>query len=283
MFYLAREMARKNGWDIYTTTLPGHCTRLRDLVKTNEQDWREHVHTQLSFTRDRYEYVFVAGLSAGALLALEASTVVHVDGVGVLSPTFVYDGWNTPWYDAILPFSMRVVPLRLQHLFFHIDGPPFGIKDEELQRVVREAYTPVAILREWINDWCAQRKATSGAEMPTPSAASKGYPIFPLRTLTEIDRLIVRVRAQLSAVTAPTIILQASDDDMTSPRNASIVYDEISSEDKRLVLLDDCYHVITVDKQKDVVAENMGKFFLRQLASKQSQRQLPAGQVSLSS
>ena len=28
MFYVARELARKNGWDIYTTTLPGHCTRL---------------------------------------------------------------------------------------------------------------------------------------------------------------------------------------------------------------------------------------------------------------
>jgi carboxylesterase len=79
------------------------------------------------------------------------------------------------------------------------------------------------------------------------------------------------------------MILQAIDDDMTSPRNASIVYDEISSEDKQLVLLDDCYHVITVDKQKEVVAGNMGKFFLRQLVGKQSHRQLPDGQLSLSS
>ena len=283
MFYLAREMARKNGWDIYTTTLPGHCTRLRDLVKTNEQDWREHVQIQLACIRDRYDYVFVAGLSAGALLALAASTAVHVDGVGVLSPTFVYDGWNTPWYDAILPFAMKVVPLPLQHLLFHIDGPPFGIKDKELQSTIREAYSPVAMLRGWMNDWWARRKATNGGVPPTPSAASKGYPIFPLRTLTEIDRLITRVRAQLSEVTAPTMIVQAREDDMTSPRNASIVFDEISSEDKQLVLLDDCYHVITVDKQKEVVAENLGKFFLRQLAGKQSHPHLHAGQVSLSS
>ncbi len=79
------------------------------------------------------------------------------------------------------------------------------------------------------------------------------------------------------------MILQASDDDMTSPRNVSIVYDEISSEDKQLVLLDDCYHVITVDKQREVVAESLSKFFLRQLAGKQSYRHLHAGQVSLSS
>lgn len=283
MFYLAREMARKNGWDIYSTTLPGHCTRLKDLVNTSEQDWREHVQTQLAFIRDRYEYVFVAGLSAGALLALDASTVVCVDGVGVLSPTFVYDGWNTPWFDAILPLAMKVVPLSMQHLLFHMDGPPFGIKDMELQRAVREAYRPIAILREWMNDWWAQRKVTNDTEPPIPSAASKGYPIFPLRTLTEIDRLIVQVRAQLSEVTAPTMILQASEDDMTSPRNASIVFDEISSKDKQLVLLDDCYHVITVDKQREAVAENLSDFFRLQIAHKNSRHHVHVGQVSLTS
>ncbi len=40
-------------------------------MKTTEHDWRTHVQRQLSFIRERYAYVFVAGLSAGALLALE--------------------------------------------------------------------------------------------------------------------------------------------------------------------------------------------------------------------
>lgn len=283
MFYVARELARKNGWDIYATTLPGHCTRLKDLVKTKEQDWREHVQMQLSFARDRYEYVFVAGLSAGALLALDASTVVSVDGVGVLSPTFVFDGWNTPWYHPVLPFSMKVVPLGLQHLLFHLDGPPFGIKDEELQAAVREAYSPVAILREWVKDWRTRRKAIPGAALPPSSAASKGYPLFPLRTLTEIDRLIVRVRARLREVTAPTVILQAREDDMTSPRNASMVYDEISSEKKQLVLLDDCYHVITVDKQREAVVRSLTTFFDLQMAGKGSRQQGQVSHVAFSS
>ncbi len=283
MFSLARELAQKNRWDIYATTLPGHCTRLKDLVKTNERDWSEHVRMQLSFARNHYEYVFAAGLSAGALLALDASTVVPVDGVGVLSPTFVYDGWHTPWYYPILPFSMKVVPLALQHLLFHIDGPPFGIKDKELQAAVREAYRPMAIFREWMNDWRARRKAIPGAALPPSSSASKGYPLFPLRTLTEIDRLIARVRMRLREVTAPTMILQAREDDMTSPRNASIVYDEISSEKKQLVLLDDCYHVITVDKQREAVARSLTTFFDLQIADKRSRQQDQVGHVALSS
>jgi carboxylesterase len=274
MSYVARKLSRKNGWDVYVTTLPGHCTRLRDLVKTTEQDWRAHVQRQLAFARDRYDYVFVAGLSAGALLALDASTVVPVDGVGVLSPTFIYDGWNTPWSHAILPLAMKVVPLSLQRFVFHIDGPPFGIKDEQLQASVSQSYRPTVILREWIAEWWTRRQAKPGSVVPPFAAASKGYPIFPLRTLTEIDRLIIRVRARLSEVTAPTVILQAREDDMTSPRNSAIVYHEISSMEKQLVLLDDCYHVITVDKKRERVTKNLTTFFQLQVARKIAHQQL---------
>lgn len=268
MHYVGKELAR-HGWDVYATTLPGHCTRLRDLVITSEGDWRGHVEKQLAFIRDRYQYVFAAGLSAGALLALDASTSVHVDGVGVLSPTFVYDGWNTPWSHAILPLAMKVVPLSLQHLLFHIDGPPFGIKDDAVQARVRAAYSPLTILREAVSDWWARQKCNKDNGAYVPSAASKGYPIFPLRTLTEIDRLITRVRPRLRWVTAPTLILQAREDDMTSPRNASIVRDEVASSEKRLVLLDDCYHVITADKQKRVVVSHLIDFFASHVSDKQ--------------
>ncbi|MEP6960305.1 MAG: alpha/beta fold hydrolase, partial [Nitrospirota bacterium] len=277
MSYLARKLARKNGWDVYATTLPGHCTRLSDLVKTTEEDWRAHVQRQLSFVRERYEYVFVAGLSAGALLALDASTAVSVNGVGVFSPTFVYDGWNTPWSNAILPLAMKVVPLSIQRFMFHLDGPPFGIKDELLQASVRKSYSLKAILHEWMNEWQARRKASDGQSLPPPSAASKGYPVFPLKTLTEIDRLIVRVRSRLHEVTAPTVILQAREDDMTSPRNASIVYDEISSTDKHLVLLDDCYHVITIDKQREVVAEKVAAFIQVQIMKFRAHQEMQIG------
>jgi esterase/lipase len=162
---------------------------------------------------------------------------------------------------------MKVVPLSLQRFVFHIDGPPFGIKDELLQASVRQSYRPTVILREWMTEWWARRRAKPGSAAPPFSAASKGYPIFPLRTLTEIDRLIVRVRARLHEVTAPTVILQAREDDMTSPRNSSIVFDEISSTDRELVLLDDCYHVITVDKKRETVTENLATFFQLRMAA----------------
>src|SRR6266404_4505267 len=56
MSFLAHGLARR-GWDVYVTTLPGHCGRLRDLIHTTEKHWREHVYAQLSFAKTQYEYV----------------------------------------------------------------------------------------------------------------------------------------------------------------------------------------------------------------------------------
>lgn len=261
MRYLARKIARHK-WDVYATTLPGHCTRLRDLLKTSEQDWMNHVHAQLAFLRERYDYVFVAGLSAGGLLALLGSMAVNVNGVGVLSPTIIYDGWNTPWSHAILPLAMKVVPRPLQHIFFHVDGSPFGIKDAALQARMRAAYSLIRVLREWLGCWWARRKTHADTHtLPPPLAATQGYPLFPLKTLTDMDRLIRRVRTRMGEVTTPTMILQAREDDMTSPRNAYLVHDEIASTEKQMILLEDCYHVITVDKQRAAVARHLVEFF----------------------
>lgn len=264
MFYLARKIARY-GWNVYGTTLPGHCARLRDLWRSNDQDWGEHVLRQLRFARDHYEKVFVIGLSASGLLALEVSTLVKVDGVGVLSPTIVYDGWNTPWTQKLLPFALKVIPRFLQPFFFHMDGPPFGIKDAALQDRIRAAYNPVARIREWIRHrqqavWGSNGNGNGNGKV-TLSSALNGYPLFPLKTLADIDRLITRTRGLLGQVTAPTVIIQALEDDMTSPRNAYLVFDEIASEGKQIVLLEDCYHVITVDKQKSAVANHLLEFF----------------------
>lgn len=262
MGYLGRRLAR-NGWDVYATTLPGHCTRIWDLLKASEKDWTAHVQAQLTFVRERYDYLYVAGLSAGALLALQSSVTVDVDALGILSPTFIYDGWNTPRVRALLPFVMKVAPLH--YLLFHADGPPFGIKDAQLQAHIRAAYHPLALIRGWIRDrWAHWKSSGTDAATRANPAASKGYPIFPLKTLSHIDRLIARVRGRLGEVTAPTVILQAREDDMTGPRNGELVYNTIASQQKRLILLDDCYHVITVDKQRKAVANHLIEFFGRQ-------------------
>jgi carboxylesterase len=259
MRYVAVGLSRQ-GWNVFCTTLPGHGHTLRDLVATRHEDWRDHVRSQLDYARTRFDYVFAAGLSGGGLLALDAADSLPIDGIGVLSPTFFYDGWNRPWTSALLPFGMKVVPYCLQHLFFHVDGPPYGIKEESLQLQMRAAYNIRAMIREWTSVWWPRRKKISDTE---GTAASKGNPLIPLRIFTEVDRLAGRVRECLSRITAPTVILQAREDDVSSPKNAQLVFDGLKIAEKEIVYLDDCYHVITVDKRRRDVVRHLSSFFKR--------------------
>ena len=77
MRYLARGLARR-GEDVYATTLPGHCTSLRDLVRTSEQQWCDHVGKQLAYVRKRYEHVRICG-RAECRLAACARSLNHRD------------------------------------------------------------------------------------------------------------------------------------------------------------------------------------------------------------
>src|SRR4030095_14287261 len=95
---------------------------------------------------------------------------------------------------------------------------------------------------------------------PHHSSKAVGYSVFFLKTLADLDRLYAVVAADLPKIIAPTLILQASEDDFTSVRNSEFVLEQIASAEKRLVLLDDSYHVITVDRQRGGVAEELQKF-----------------------
>jgi len=250
MKYVGRKLWQ-SGYDVYLPTLPGHCAKIRDLLRSNEEDWIEHVIRQLSFLRKRYSHVFAAGLSAGALLALKASIRVRLDGIGVFSPTFFYDGWNVPRTRILLDLAIRWFPWPLHYVFFHFDGFPYGIKNPALQARIGAAYNPMNRLLN------AFRKRTSPHHY---SSDAIGYPLFFLKTLADLDRLYDVVRADLAKVTAPTLVLQASEDDFTSVRNSEFVLSRITSADKKLVLLDDSYHVITVDRQRDRVAQELQDF-----------------------
>jgi len=268
MTFLAHRLARC-GWDVYVPILPGHCQRLRNLIKTTEKEWREYIYTQIRFAKTHYDALFVVGLSVGALLALDLASVIPVDGIGVLSPTLMYDGWNTPWSIKLLPWAMKLIPHQLQHLFFHVDGPPYGIKDQQLQADISSVYRPQLIFKEWLHSirpqkFIKDRQNDKHAQITN----SAGNPIVPLIIFTQINTLITNIRQSMNRITAPTIILQAKDDDMTSPRNAQVVYDTIGSKLKQLVLLDDSYHVITVDRQKDLVVKYLDIFFAKSMALK---------------
>jgi len=79
-------------------------------------------------------------------------------------------------------------------------------------------------------------------------------------SLRQLRALIARVKRQVPTVRTPSLILHAHDDDITGVRNALFLQDRLAGP-RRTVLLDDCYHMITVDRQRDLVVRLSADYF----------------------
>ena len=238
MRHLARKLRRK-GFSVMVPQLAGHCGSIKELKRSSWQDWYASVDAAFRYLSDRHHKVFVSGLSMGALLGLElaAQHGERVAGLGLLSPTFFYDGWNMPKFRrSLLPLAF-MTPLK--HFLYWREVAPYGIKCERTRAMVH------AVL-----------------ENRDAQAAEKvGIFKTPLVTVHESSKLISRVTESLPRVQSPVLVVHSTEDDMASTRNVDFVTHRIASSDVETWLIDDTYHVLTLDRRKDDVADRVGDFF----------------------
>jgi carboxylesterase len=74
-----------------------------------------------------------------------------------------------------------------------------------------------------------------------------GYRRFPTGAIRELLALTADTVHRLGAIHQPILIVQANADHVVPPRNADLIHDGVRSRDRRVLMLDDCYHVITID------------------------------------
>jgi carboxylesterase len=233
------------GYTVHGMQLAGHCGSEADLLATGWRDWYHSVEAAYHRLAARCDRVFVGGLSMGALLALHLAANLPreaLSGLALYSTTLCYDGWNINRLQFLLPLVLR---LPFGHRFSFWEEPPYGIKDERLRQVVV-------------------------SRMLGGDSAGGGLPVIRGQSLGELNRLIRRVKRELHTVATPTLILHASEDDTTSVRSNADMLERSLAGPVRKILLDDCYHMITVDRQRREVADHTIDFF-RSTATLQSQ------------
>jgi carboxylesterase len=238
MKFVGRQLAQR-GYTVYGMQLAGHCVDADTLIKTGWRDWLGSVldaHDELTQQVDR---VFVAGLSMGALLALqlaiERPQAVH--GVGLYAPMLRFDGWSIPWTRHLawlLPVLVRL-PGGRQRSF--PEAHPFGIKDDRTRRLV-------------------------AGYLESGDPRNAGLAGFPWPSLVQFRRLVRRVMPRLGEITAPTLIVHPVEDDLASSRNAIAIGRRLGGP-VEWEWLNDSYHVITVDRQRGQVAATTGDFMER--------------------
>ena len=241
MRYLGRKL-NKAGYTVFCNTLPRHCSTLGELKKVSWQEIVEACAEDLKLLKDECPKVFVGGISMGALVAVHlAYQLPHdVSGIIALAPTIFYDGWALHKGKVLLnlvwpvPFLRNRVNIR--------EGAPYGLKDEVLREHIKRFYQ------------------NARADQFDDKVKLFGSPFFPAACLYQHRRFSEIVKKELSLVDKPIIILHAKEDDMVSIKNARYILDHIGSKDKELVVLQNSYHMITIDQEKDKVAEESIKF-----------------------
>lgn len=242
--YLAGRLNRA-GFTVKVPCLAGHGETVEVLKKTSWQDWYSTVCQAITDLRQNCCEIFVAGLCMGAALALHTAHEYGGDikAIAVLSTTFEFDGWSIPWYRFLIPLN-HYTPIR--YFYSYPEGEPYGIKNERLRRSVAKGLKDNTI----------------------------AYDCVPGVSMYQLHKLAGVVKRELPTIITPTIIVHSIEDDTASVKNAECVEKHIGARDIRKVILDDCYHMITIDNQRELVVDEVITFFQRYAGNTQSKKQI---------
>jgi carboxylesterase len=224
------------GYTVHCPQLAGHCGSFEDLRATGWRDWYATVEAAHAQLRKTCTEVIVGGLSMGAILALHlaAERPDDVHGAALFAPTLRLDGWGVPWYSVL--FNL-VRHRSVADFITFSEREPYGIKDPRIRRLVTAA----------IN---------SG------DSSKAGQLTNPGRAMLEMRWLVRVVKQELGRIRQPALIIHPRDDDRASLRNAAYLQGALGGLVDTCVL-DDSYHVVTVDRQRDVVVERTAAFARR--------------------
>ncbi|BCF94596.1 MULTISPECIES: alpha/beta fold hydrolase [Paraburkholderia] len=227
--YLARFL-NDEGFTTCVPVLNGYTAGSQEQAM---EQWLDAATREYDALAARYERVSICGLSIGAALSL---ALVHrrpqAQAVALLSLTLAYDGWAIPWYRFLLNWAYYS-PLRSRYRYR--ESAPYGLRNDALRAKIARA-------------------------MERDDFSEVGPSTISLPALHEASRLAASVRSHVRAIRNDCLIIHAIDDETSSPRNPRFVASSIGSTFLRTIWLDDSYHMITSDNEREIVARETALF-----------------------
>jgi len=225
MRYVAQGLARA-GHTAHVPQLAGHCGSVHDLRATGWADWYETVEQEHERLRENCQTIVVCGLSMGAVMAIHhaAQYPREVSALGLYAPSLWLDGWGIPWYSSL--FSLITQKWAADLIKFE-ERDPWGVKDLRLRALVEQA-------------------------VKSGDSSKAGIAALPGSLMLELRWLVQRVRREVGSVRQPTLIVHPREDDRASLRNLDYLQSNLAGL-VETVVLDDSYHVVTLDRQRQLV------------------------------
>lgn len=175
----------------------------------------------------------LGGLCSGGMVAaaVAAKGEFNIQSLVMMSPSFGYDGWaRTAWWR----WRGLGYALGLDRWISIKESPPYGIKNEKI--------------RKWV-ERDMQQRATSAA----------GPSTLPLWAIHQSERMMNHVVRQFPRLRIPTVVMHSRLDEICSLDIVRRVFETLPSGPNRLVVLENSYHMITIDNDRQQVTAELLK------------------------
>jgi len=222
------------GHTVLCCQLAGHCGTPQQLRDSTWQEWVASVEAAHDRLREHCDVIIAGGLSMGAILAMRLAQIRpgQVHALSLFAPTLKLDGWAMPWHIHILHM---IRPIRSFKLDIYLEErEPYGIKDERIRNFV-------------VNS------------MMSGDSTEAGVFSTPAHSFAHFNRLVSVVKKQLGEIKVPALILHPRNDDIASLNNSLYLQKKLGGM-VELIVLDDSYHIITLDRQRHIVVERTAAF-----------------------
>jgi len=231
--FIARGIQRA-GYTVRVPVIAHYTYGLHGEQAKTVAHWVASALQELDQMLESCDSVSVGGLCLGAVLALRVASLRsdRIASVLALSTALHYDGWGNPWFTPLLPLA-RYTPFAGRIAIQ--ERSPFGLKDERM--------------RAWI-----------AKQMQQAGESDAGASVLRVADLLRARELIAQTRQALPSIAAPVLLIHAKEDECATPRSSFEVASRVQSTQIRLVLLHDCYHMISIDREKDLVLSEMLQF-----------------------
>src|SRR5262245_36152733 len=232
---------------VYSPLLAGHGGTVELLNTTTWRDWYRSVEDAHDALKERCDVIITGGLSSGVLLALHLAAQHPQDVLGTLlfSPTFWPNGWAIPRHFALFKLIRHKWLANLINLR---ERAPYGIKDERIRRIILNSLH------------------CDGQPMVDTLWRRGG-------TILEFRRLAKVVEKELGQIEQPALVFHPRFDDQSDISNAILLLRKLGGV-VELVVLNDSYHLVTVDRQRADVADRSVTFSARLALQHRQQREL---------
>jgi carboxylesterase len=235
---VAHSLARQ-GYTVYCPVVPGLTFGTDVSCMSTWRDWYQAAETALDDLKSVCSTVLVGGASAGGVLALRLAAFRQAElaGAVLFAPTLSVNGWA-------IPYSLKLFHLVSDkwtaRLFSLRSRAPHGIKDERVRNFAIESL-----------------KGDDG--VPLDITVRNGGTVF------EFFKLVRNVRSLLSGIQLHTMIFHPRHDDQSDLKNTMELQRRLGGMVETCVL-DDSFHLVTLDRQRNLVAERTVDFVERAMA-----------------